>query len=534
MSEASTTTSQVRWLVVGPLGTEPTGKTFTLHRGDFMEWLEGRALTCSVTIPDGIGSEGERTYSLAVEKLRSLSIKEVVKNVPELQKLLSIAGDVRDPEQAIEAVSGVIGEGLLTEAIAELGGLETKPKADDPESKKVDSIFEQAEAPSSKSVASAAVDAFLKSTPKTSRKVKKTKSSRQIRDAIEAAVYAEARAVLEAPEVQALEAPLRGLWMLASQCPKTSGIVVEVLDVPVEEAIDIIRDREAGDLVDEPDAIFIPTPIDDVQLLGDFASLGEEMLCPVIIDVAPSVLGKGDLPTLAEEIETLEPKDMEAGWLALRQEEASRWLCGVINGVALVAEGVGVAKRVLIGSGVWAFAAILSKSYTETGSFARIAGRPGSLGAPAVRTLEGGRHDGMAAPTEIFVPIRGQARFAKHGLLALGSSRNSDVVVLANAPMARASADAVPFPAQLLTGRIVRFSRWVRDQLPPGSDADTARAIFKEAAKVFLFPGMSDVGEVDATIKEEEEGERVFSIYANISPLHAGIPFELAFPLPLE
>ncbi len=91
----------------------------------------------------------------------------------------------------------------------------------------------------------------------------------------------------------------------------------------------------------------------------------------------------------------------------------------------------------------------------------------------------------------------------------------------------------MPIPAQLLTGRIVRFASWVRDQLPAQADADTARDIFREAAKVFLFPGMSDVGEVDATILEED-GERMLNVYANISPLHAGIPFEMAFPLYLN
>jgi len=257
------------------------------------------------------------------------------------------------------------------------------------------------------------------------------------------------------------------------------------------------------------------------------------MLCPVFVDVAPATLGAENVETLADRLEELEPKNAESRWLALRQEESSRWLCGIINGVVLLAEGSGAAKRALIGSGVWAFGAILSKSFAETGSFARLTGRPGALSAPGVRSIVGGRHDGMATPTEVFIPIRGQASFARHGLLALGSARNSDSVVLAQLPLLRASADAVPVPAQVLTGRIVRFASWVRDQLPAGVDADTARSVFREAAKVFLFPGMTEVGEVDATILEEEE-VRMLNVYANISPLHAGIPFEMAFPLHLK
>jgi hypothetical protein len=201
--------------------------------------------------------------------------------------------------------------------------------------------------------------------------------------------------------------------------------------------------------------------------------------------------------------------------------------------VVLLDEGVGAAKRLVMGSPVWALAAAMAKSYAEVGSFARIIGQPGAISAPGVKTLTGGRYDGMAAPTEIFIPIRGQTTLAKHGITAAGSARNSTSVIFAEVPMTRASIDAVPLPAQLLTGRIVRFAQWVRDQLPRGCDAATARSVFKEAAKVFLFPGMTEFGIVEANIVEEGDA-RELRVYAKVAPALAGIPFEIGFPLPLE
>jgi type VI secretion system protein ImpC len=115
----------------------------------------------------------------------------------------------------------------------------------------------------------------------------------------------------------------------------------------------------------------------------------------------------------------------------------------------------------------------------------------------------------------------------------LGSSRNSNSVVLAMTPTVRAAGDAVPLSAQALTGRVVRFAQWVRDQLPPGANSDTARSVFQEAAKVFLFPGMSQFGQVDAVI-QEKDGKRQLMVTALVHPQLAGIPFEFAFPLPLD
>jgi hypothetical protein len=57
-------------------------------------------------------------------------------------------------------------------------------------------------------------------------------------------------------------------------------------------------------------------------------------------------------------------------------------------------------------------------------------------------------------------------------------------------------------------------------------------SIFQEASAVFLFPGMTEVGKVGAELHVEGEKEEL-RVHAMVSPAHAGIPFEIAFALPL-
>ncbi len=533
MAEEIEETHQVRWVVPGPISPTPSGERFSLHRGNFNEWLEERKLTISASIPDELGSAESLEFEIVIEKLRALTLKGITTSVPKLSKLLSLAGDVRDLDGAIEAVREICGDGALVEKLAAIEGKKPEAKKDGDAPTPGSDVFESAGMPTQKPVATAAVDAFLRAAQPAGKKVRRSKSARKIRDMLEEAVYATGRAMLASPEVAAVEGALRGLQLLLKQCPEKSGFTVDVFDVPADEATDILRNWKKGDLVDEPDGVFIPFPVTDIKTLLELAELGEELLCPVIVDVPPTLLGFEDIDSMVDKLMDLEPKDADIEWLALRQEECTRWLCAISNGVIVLAEGVGVAQRMAQASGVWAFGAILSKSYSEVGNFARITGRPGALSAPGVHTIKGGHNDGMAAPTEAFIPIRGQGALAKHGLLALGSARNSDNVILATAPMVRGSADAVPLPAQLLTGRIVRFSQWVRDQLPVGADAKTVHSVFEAAAKVFLFPGMQDVGEVSARL-DEEDGERSIFIQAKVHPAHAGVPFEIGFPLPLD
>jgi type VI secretion system protein ImpC len=533
-ANASQPTTQVRWVVLGPLSPTPTGKTFTFNRANYLEWVEGRGVSCAATLPASLGAKCAGVAApIPVPKLSALTAKGAIEAVPVLSKLLALAGDVREEAETLAQVEALVGPGDLVTRLKALLAGEASAPAPGAVAVAPGKALDAADMPKQQAAASSAVDAFLRTARSGASTVKRSKGARKLRDAIEEAVYAAARELLASAPVRGLEVPLRGLKLLTDSCPQKASMTVEVLDMSVTDGMDALRDRPRGDLVDEADAVLVPHSISDTALLGRLAELGEELLCPVVVDVHPSVLGKKSVAAMVDELDEAKPQEDEPAWLALRQEESSRWLCAVANGVVLFDEGTTVARRIVLGSGVWALGAMLAKSYAETGGFARIMGQPGSLQAPGVQILSGGRYDGTSAPTEIFTPIRGQTSMAKHGVLLLGSSRNSNSVVLAATPMARAAGDAVPLAAQILTGRVVRFAQWVRDQLPPGANSDTARSVFQEAAKVFLFPGLSQFGQVDAVIREKD-GKRELMVTALVHPQLAGIPFEFGFPLSLE
>jgi len=79
---------------------------------------------------------------------------------------------------------------------------------------------------------------------------------------------------------------------------------------------------------------------------------------------------------------------------------------------------------------------------------------------------------------------------------------------------------------------LVRFGRWVADQVPAGSTKDDVVRMFKDAATVFLFPGLSSGAELHAGVVDEGSGPAI-RLVASVSPRLAGIPFEVGFDLPL-
>jgi hypothetical protein len=496
---------------------------------DFNTWLESQNFTCPLAVP-GVGGAGQSgEVGLSITKLRSFSLAQVVAQVEPLARLLKVAGQVKDLQQALTEVEAITGPGEFLDQLKAV----VAEAAPAPASAPGGDIFEQAEVPKDTAPAAQAVSAFVAKGRQGPSSTRRSKGARKLRDAIEAGVYGAARAALATPEVSALEEGLRGLHLLTQQCTRNTGMHVEVVDVPLDQVLKVLEERERGDWVDEPDAIFVPGDVSDPEVLQELADMADEMMCPLVVGVKPTFVEDDELPHVADALEVLKPEKVDRAWLTLRQEESSRWLCGVVNRVVLWAEGSGVATRTVLGSGVWAVAAILASSYKDMGSFARLTGKAGALSVPGVHTLTSGRHAGTAVPTEYFLAIRHQQNFALHGLLALGSAKQSDKVVLATTPTMRASRDAVPLAAQLLTGRLVRFAMWVRDQVPTGATDEMVDAMFRDAAAVFLFPGMQEIGRVGAKLVEEE-GQKSLLVEAKVHHAYAGIPFEIAFPLPLR
>lgn len=188
----------------------------------------------------------------------------------------------------------------------------------------------------------------------------------------------------------------------------------------------------------------------------------------------------------------------------------------------------------MFASPVFVIAAMLAASFRHTGGFARVMGKDGSLKAPGLHEVTKGREAGSTIPTAAFLSIKAQTELAELGIIGLGSGRNTDMVALSAIPTLRGSNDSVPLPAQILTGRLVRFATWVVDQVPAGTPRDQVAKLFTDAATVFLFPGLApDVARLDAAVVDGQDGPAIRMV-ATVSPRLASIPFEVGFDLPLR
>lgn len=531
--------AQVNWLVAGAFGLGARGKTLTLTRADFNEVLERQGLEARATIPDRFGADETRTVTLKIKSLKALSLKHVITSVPELTTLLEQADRVSKlKDVTVSEVEAIVGPGKLLERLRPLIEPNEAPKVGGeagPTSGDVDAIFEKASVPE-KSVKSA-IDMFVRSTSSSSRP-KPRPVARQLRDRIEEAAYGAAADVLRSSEVERIESAWRGLRMLLAECPLEAGMKVTLLETDPTHVVEDLAARDRADDIDEPDCIFVAHDFDSTAPLAELADLAEQDLIPIVVGVSPSLFGAEhpqDVPDTFEALDrarNTEVPSWVAAWDELRLKDSTRWLSAVANRVALHTEGAGAAKRTVFGSGVWGVASMLAASFRVTGGFARIFGQAGSLRAPAAHTVERGSYKDTAAPTEAFYAINACEVLSKNGVLGLGSARNSDTLALVKAPVVRGATDAVPLPAQILTGRVVRFATWVKSQLPEGADSKTANEIFTSAASVFLFPGQEEAAHVRAATTNID-GEAHVVVRAVANPKIASVPFEIAFPLPL-
>ncbi|MEI2809107.1 MAG: hypothetical protein V9F00_02510 [Nocardioides sp.] len=107
--------------------------------------------------------------------------------------------------------------------------------------------------------------------------------------------------------------------------------------------------------------------------------------------------------------------------------------------------------------------------------------------------------------------------------------------MLKSVPTARAGEDLVPLPAQILTGRIVRFARWVLAQLPaegPGARGEAPLRAGRDG--VSLPRGGRGARSSKRRWSPTKEGAHAASVLqVSAHPSLAGIPFHLAFSLPL-
>ncbi len=527
---------RVRWLVAGAFSASPAGRRFHVTPASFAKELEAAAIGQKVELPDRLGAAATRTWEASFATLKSFQSSELVAAHPVLKVLQSLAKELGqsdaakrpEPRAVIDAVIDAVGDGKLAATLRDKFGLTPAAPAAPGD---VDALLAQANAPSAGTPASA-ISSFVKAMRHAGAGAGAS-AARLARDLLEAEAFGVAAEILRTPAVVALEGAWRGLKLLSDNTPDRAGMIVEVIDVAPGGVIDAVR--EALPVVPEeegPDAIFVFDPVNDPAGLLALANLGADADAPVVTCVTHTFFVTDDPHAVSAKIEQ-EVGAVPDAWDALRADEASRWLSVAVNRPVLRVEGTGAAKRVVFGSPVAALAAMLAASYHHTGAFARILGAPGSLKGLGTYELPSGRDEGMLVPTEAFYSIRAQGRLSQLGLIGLGSGRNADGVILAAMPTARAGTDLVPLSAQVLTGRVVRFARWVLAQLPPGSNEMDVRLMFEQAAQVFLFPSAQEAAKFGAEVVAREGQVRQVVLSVSARADLAGIPFHLAFALPL-
>jgi hypothetical protein len=558
--------SHVHWLLLGSLSSAPNGRRFILDFDGFAEAVRAADLRAKVEIGAALGASRSMVVEIAFEQLKQYAMKHVLASVPLLETLRKLAEDLGGPsarrpsdDATVAKVIELIGDGPLAaelrrtftnedlkdEPAAEPAPEPAAAKAGDPETALVGELLERHE--TRQADTKRAVDSFITAVlaargRKPAGGEPPKPSNRRARELIETAVFGADTAILEDPAVTQPEALWRGLQLVAKQAPRRSSghgsMLVEVVDVAPDGIEAAMRECLDDEPMNRPDAYVCFDPIEAPERLAALASTAEDMHAPIIVGVGPSLFGVDDAEQIMQVLRDAKPDAtaaMPEGWAELRADEVSRWLSVTINDVVVAAEGAGTSRRTVLGSSVFAVVAMLAASYRETGGFARILGKDGSVKAPGLREIAKGREAGTAIPTAAFLSIRAQSELAELGIIGLGSGRNSDLVALSNVPTVRGSKDAVPLPAQILTGRLVRFARWVCDQVPAGQTREQVVNLFKEAATVFLFPGLNSTtggAELHAGVIDLD-GSPAIRLVANVHPRLAGIPFEVGFDLPL-
>ncbi len=542
----------LRWLIAAPLRSSPSGKTL-----DLVDVLDQLGFTTTVDLGPALGAAAALPTTIAFPRLRAFGLTTVLAAAPPLAELQALSERLGGPPskrpataELLATVARITGEGPLHAAIAALLGAApvapTTPTAASPASPAspasasdasagaslVDDLLAQANRPAEPAPSlarpSAIIEAIVRGSAPAKPGGQDAGALRVVRDHLEAAVATAARAVLVDPTVLGRESLWRGLKLLHEQCPREPGPRVSLVDVDLAGLAQVFAQLDEVEAMDRPDAIFVAEPIRDLAPLGALAGQAAELMIPLVVSIAPEALGCTDL---AGVFALGDAPAVPEAWTSLRGDEDTRWLAAVVNPVALVSEGNGAARRVLFGAPALTLAALLSASERDTAGLASLA-RPGAVRAPAVWEPAAGPDLGAQIPTERFAALRAQGRLGLLGLIALGSPRGGDSLVVAACPVVHAAPDAGSLPAQILTGRIVRFSTWFRDQITVGTAAHEVEVLFAQAASVMLFPDLAPEA-ASLQVKVDATGTAI-DISATVHPAIAGLRLEIQFTLPLR
>lgn len=273
--------------------------------------------------------------------------------------------------------------------------------------------------------------------------------------------------ILHAPEFQAVEGAWRSLKFLVDRADPRRNVKIDLLDVSKEELAEDFEDApetiqsgmyrhvytaEYDTPGGEPYAAIVsnyafnssPT---DIALLTELSRVAASCHCPFLGSVTPAFFGKASVQDLTriEDLRTYMERSEFVKWNGFRQTEDSRYVGLTLPRFLLrlpyghdttpvkdFAYEEGVAgpdhEKYLWGSGAFAFAGNMSRSYMDNGWCVQIRGPEagGKVEDLPVHFFDVGKGTQMKIPTEILIPETREFEFAKEGFIPLSFYKNSN------------------------------------------------------------------------------------------------------------
>jgi type VI secretion system protein ImpC len=548
MSGYTTSASaRVRFLFCGRFSATPRGRVFRLTRDEFNATLEKAGLELEVEVADRFGEASSRTCRVRFAKLQDFRLARVPELSPELSALAALAKDLSSGDPArrpdattmLERVATTCGPGRLLATLAAGATVPPAPASaaapaqPSAAASEVDRIFRLADVSGQVSTTTTTIDRVVAAIRAEGARFRMGPSeAKRSRDTLEQAVYATAADILRHPVTSAIEGAWRGLKLVLDACPTPSDVEIIACDVDAAGTGAALSEIVADEPIDRPDAVFLCNGMEDVEALSAVVLQLAEQNVPVIADLPERWLTPQDWKAKGDSVE----KAFQAlgdVWATLRASDHSRWLALVANRLVAANEGTGQNARVVWTNPAFVAAAMLTASYKRSGAFGQIFGSQAALTGPALYHPSADSEDQLAL--EHIISVDSVATLARSGITAFACARNTDRVVCSGFPTVSTDPVVLPMPAQLMIGRIVRFSQWVRDQLPSNADAAEVSRVFDEAAGVFLGAGGANKGfVVAAKLLEKPEPPHAVLVQARVHPGLAGAPIDVAFELALR
>lgn len=529
--------TRIRWLFVQTMRPQPSGQFFRISGDNFHDLMASYQVPIKVDLQAELGSLFARERALSFARLRDFSHKQIVAQIPELQELTTLAHQLEHPsgssmqgQQIRNKVAQLVGEGRLLAEIDQLLQAKSSSVPEQNQSQASSDLLDDLLSSSRTGDSKSAVDSFVRSLHNETHPSRmEPPLARSISASIQQAVTAAINKVVDHEDMHRQEAFWKGMRWVIEHCPRNSELMLEGIDIHPQDLQRVLMERkQQASALECADAIFVLETPHTIPELLYLAELGADLHIPIVVSITPQLFG---CKHLEEFIQRVEQGDSFPDWQLVCGHEASQWLSVVVNAPVLAANEERGGSRPLLASPSLAVAAALAASYGQTKGLIDATGREGALQAPATLAIEDRTREKLEIPTGSLVSAASQTLLAKHGIIALSSGRNSDRIIFSSLPsVATAFQNSPSLTAQIMMGRLVRFSQWMRDQLSSQVSENEIQSLFAQNASIVLPPGWGR--NLTVKVLPAEKGENTIHIKAPLHhPYFSGSHIEAEFSL---